>query len=67
MGQDDLIAKNLNSENGLVTANTIARLLKMLMPLTLNNKKLDAFELSLFKGFYGASAENEEVDKLMSG
>jgi len=67
MGQDDLIAKNLNSENGLVTAFTIAKLLKMLMPFTENNKKLDAFELSLFKGFYGASAENEEVDKLMRG
>ena len=67
IGHDDLISKNLNSPNGLVTAFTIVKLLKMLMPLTEDNKQLGAFELSLFKSFYGASAEKEEVEKLMRG
>ena len=53
LDQDEIIAKNLNSKNGLVVMLTIAKLIKILEPY-IEEKKLSGFDINLFKSFYSA-------------
>lgn len=48
---DEVIAKNLNSPNGLVVMFTISKLIKILQPYTTEGQ-LGYFDKNLFKSFY---------------
>jgi len=53
IGIDEQIARNLNSSNPIVVLFTIAKLIKILKPYTLQGK-LSFFDLNLFKGYFDA-------------
>jgi hypothetical protein len=58
---DDIIAKNLNSPNGLVVIFTIAKLMSILKPY-IEEKQLSHFDKNLFNSFY-SSLSNEDKPK----
>ena len=48
---DEIIAKNLNSQNGLVVMFTIAKLIKIMKPY-IKEGQLGYFDKNLFNSFY---------------
>jgi hypothetical protein len=63
---DDIIAKNLNSPNGLVVIFTIAKLMSILKPY-IEVEQLSHFDKNLFHSFYSSKFLQEKPKKNLLG
>ena len=63
---DDVIAKNLNSPNGLVVIFTIAKLIKIMKPY-IDHKQLSYFDKNLFNSFYSAKSLEDKFPSSLLG
>ena len=63
---DEIIAKNLNSPNGLVVMFTIAKLIKIMKPYVLEGQ-LSYFDKNLFNSFYSSKSLEAKDENNKSG